>query len=168
MKHFTTSRIVGGLTIVAIASVVIAVGIFAPVSPASAISATQPFGGKVAISTACTCDPGTFHIEFAKPYYDPFPLQVGSLDYSVLFSPINSPTGLYGGPGTFEFYKPTIPPGIYDLGSYVPGVQACYMLTPTPNGPHCELAGTGVWAYMGISSGFINAVGSSLIPAPTL
>ena len=168
MKHFIDSNLIGTLTLVAIAAAfILNLGLSAP-APAVAVAVTQPFGGKVVISTPCTCDPGTFHIEFAAPFYDPLPLQVGALDYSVLFSPINSPTGLYGGPGTFEFYKPTIPPGIYDLGSYVPGIQACYMLTPTPNGPVCIPAGTGPWAYMGISSGLINQVGSSLIPSPAL
>lgn len=156
------ANLIGGLTIAGVAA---AIGLTLSLTAASIKSVViQPFGGRVVLSTVCTCDPVTVHIQFAAPFYNPLPFTVGSLDYNPLLSVPSSPAGLVGGPATFAYYKPTGPPGIYDLGDYVPAVQACYMLTPIANGAVCLPAGVGPWAWMGISYGLINRVGSSLTP----
>lgn len=156
-------NLIGGLTLAGITAALAATLGLTAGAVKSVV--TKPFGGKVVISTVCTCDPMTYHIQYTLPFYNPLPIQKGALDYSVAVSPPNSPAGAVGGPATYSFYNPIGPPGIYDLGDYVPAVQACYMLTPTANGPVCLPAGTGPWAWMGLSYGLINRVGSSLVPS---
>ena len=156
------SDLIAGFAIAGVAAAIVAT--LGLTTTAVKSVAVHPFGGKVVISTVCTCDPQTTHIQYAAPFYNPAPLTVGALDYSPLVSVPASPAGVAGGPATYANFKPTGPPGIYDLGDYVPAVQACYMYTPDSNGGHCELAGTGAWSWMTLSFGLINRVGSSLLP----
>jgi len=157
-----SANLIGGL---AIAGVAVAIGVtLGLTSTAVKAVAVHSFDGKVLLSTVCTCNPTTTHIQYAAPFNNPAPLTIGALDYSPLVSVPASPSGIVGGPATYANFKPTGPPGIYDLGDYVPTVQACYMYTPDSNGGHCELAGTGAWSWMTFSSGLINRVGSSLLP----
>ena len=127
------------------------------------------FGAKLAfVAIPCTCNPGTFHLIFAAPFYAPLPVMIGALDYNAFLSLPATPGTVPGMFATYHGYKPEFPMGILELGDYVPGIQSCFMLTSYGPEVHCEPAGFGEWAWMLPSFGLIKGLGSSLIPTPTV
>ncbi len=85
-----------------------------PVS--SFAQAELPFGGFSTFTTPCTCS-GTFYVWFAPLYLGGPVVITGPVVYSP-FSTIpyaNFFTGV---------------PAVWHLGSYIPGVQACWMASP--------------------------------------
>lgn len=73
------------------------------------------FGGFVGYTFPCTCS-ANFWLEMS-PFYGPSPSPVGALVYT---------------PGTTIVYAHGMIPaiGVWLLGDYIPGVQACYITIP--------------------------------------
>lgn len=83
---------------------------------AKAIPVDLPFAGIASISIPCTCS-GTLAVWLIPLYLGGPVMAAGPLVYSP-FSTIPYANFLIGVPGTRH------------LGSYIPGVQACWMITP--------------------------------------
>lgn len=80
----------------------------------SSAQAQMPFGGFVSWVMPCTCSANFWMM--MTPFYSPVP-SAGALVYQ---------------PGaTIVYANYVIPsPGVWLLGDYVPGVQACYIIIP--------------------------------------
>lgn len=99
-----------------------------------------PFGGLVSYSLPCTCPSSTGNLWI---YFTP--LFLGSnipATGSLVYVPTSSKLYAWYSIGT---------PTAWHLGSYTPGVQACYMVAPPP--------ATGCIIFP--SAGVINSVGTS-------
>ena len=115
---------------------------FLPLSVfAGPLPGTLPFGGLVSYSIPCTCSLGSLWIWFT-PLWLGAPVPVtGSLVY-VPFSSILYAWWMIGIPSTWH------------LGSYIPGVQACYMLVPTVPPSCVPWPAAGVITQVGTSKFF--------------
>ena len=94
---------------------IVLVGILWPTLPAGA-QVELPFGGLASFSLPCTCS-GNFWEWFAPLYLGGPVVLTGPVTYSP-YSTIPYPYYMIG------------VPGIWHLGSYVPGAQACWMALP--------------------------------------
>lgn len=100
-KHFLTSLI--SLTLVGVLFL-----------PSQTHAQVLPFGGLVSFSIPCTCSAGMRWV-WHTPLFLGGPIAItGPVVYSP-FSTVPYPHYLFGVPST------------WDLGSYIPGVQACWM-----------------------------------------
>lgn len=94
------------------------VGIFLPISPSRVQALVDveelPFGGIVSSKRLCTCS-ATYRIQFTPLYLGGPMVTSGSLVYSpfstILYADLN--IGV---------------PGKWHIGSYIPGVQACWII----------------------------------------
>ena len=89
------------------------VGVFLPVSSVRA-QFELPFGGIVSFPINCTCAPGNIWVWFTPLYLGGPAVIAGPMVYSVYA------TRLYA---NFRIGVPST----YHLGSYIPGVQTCWM-----------------------------------------
>lgn len=113
---------------------------FIDARPASAQG--LPFGGLVSYTVPCTCPSsiGNLWIWFTPMWFGKVPA-TGSLVYVPYSSRL------------YAWYQIGVP-GTYHLGSYVPGVQACWMLVPPPGTGCVPLASSGVITQVGTSKLF--------------
>lgn len=114
--------------------------LFAPISKAKA--QLIPFGGRVSYTVACTC-PGS--IGNLWIYFTPFWLSSVPIAGSLVYVPYVSKL--------YSWYEIGVA-GTYHLGSYVPGVQACWMLLPTTPPSCAPLLSAGVITQVGTSKSF--------------
>jgi hypothetical protein len=88
--------------------------LFLPVSSAQALKIEEPFGGIVSSKITCTCSKGNSWIWFTPLYLGGPLVTSGAIVYSpfstILYADLN--IGV---------------PGKWHLGSYLPGVQACWI-----------------------------------------
>lgn len=114
------------------------------ISPSLASAQLLPFGGLVSVATPCTC-PG--FIGNLWIYFTPFWFGKSSIPASgsVVYVPYVSQ--LYS---WYEIGVPTT----WHLGSYVPGVQACFMVVPPPGTGCVPLVSAGVIFQVGTSKSF--------------
>lgn len=99
-----------------------------------------PFGGLVTTAIPCTCPGsiGNIWISYAPLYLgSPIP-STGSLVYVPYITRV------------FAWFRIGIPL-IWHLGSYIPGVQACWMIVPPPAAGCVPLPAAGVISQMGTS-----------------
>ena len=95
-------------------ALIVAISFVFTLLPLQSIHAqTLPFGGLASFSVPCTCS-GTMWVWFTPLYLGGPAILTGPLVYSP-YSTI-----------PFAYYLIGLP-GIWHLGSYVPGVQACWM-----------------------------------------
>ena len=130
------NRYIVGLISLSLASYLYPAALFAAPLPG-----TLPFGGLVSYSVPCTCPGSIGNIWiFLAPLYLGGPVPVTG---SVVYVPYASQ--LYS---WFNIGVPTT----WHLGSYIPGVQACWMVVPPP--------ATGCFPLL--SAGVITQVGTSI------
>lgn len=98
-----------------------------------------PFGGLVSYTVACTCPGsiGNLWILFTPMWFGQIPV-TGSLVYVPYTSRL------------YSWYKIGVS-GTYHLGSYEPGVQACWMTLPTIPPTCAPLVSAGVITKVGTS-----------------
>ena len=106
----------------------------------SAKAQLLPFGGLVTSVIPCTCPGsiGSMWIGYAPLYLGAPVPAAGSLVYVPYITQV------------FAWYKVTVPT-TWHLGSYVPGVQACFMLVPPPGIGCFPLPAAGVITQVGTS-----------------
>ncbi|MDO8569312.1 MAG: hypothetical protein Q7R89_00795 [bacterium] len=92
------------------------IGVLSPVSLTHALTAELPFGGIVSSQLPCKCS-GTIRIRF-NPLYLGGPVVTSG---AMIYSPFS--TLLYANLNIGV-------PGKWHMGSYLPGVQACWVLVP--------------------------------------
>lgn len=122
------------------------VGVFLPLSRAEAqlggLINGLPFGGLVNYTVPCTC-PGS--IGNLWIYFTPFWFSSVPATGAVVYVPYTSQL--------YAWYHIGVP-GTYHLGSYTPGVQACWMLLPPPATGCFPLPAVGVINQVGTSQLF--------------
>ena len=111
---------------------------FLPTSPVHA-QTLLPFGGLTSFPIPCTCS-GTLWVWFT-PLYLGGPVVISG---PVIYSPFSSLLFAYYMIGT---------PGTWNLGSYIPGAQACWMIAPPPIGCF-PLPATGLMFMVGTNKFF--------------
>lgn len=94
----------------------------------------SPFGGLVSFSIPCTCTPSLLWVWHTPLFLGGPIVATGPLVYSP-FTTIPYPEYMFGVPGA------------WDLGTYIPGVQACWMYAvffcfPLPSIGLMTMAGT--------------------------
>jgi hypothetical protein len=106
------------------------------------ITGGAPFGGLVVGVLPCTCPAtlGNFWVSYAPLWFGSAPA-VGALVYSPLTTKLH------------PLYQPVFP-GKWHLGTYAPGVQACWMINPA-------VLVTGIPCVPFPAAGIITSLGTS-------
>jgi len=110
---------------------------------AGSLPGTLPFGGQVSYSVPCTCPGsiGSLWIAFNILYLGSDTPVTGSLVYVPYISQL------------FAWFSIGVPTA-WHLGTYLPGVQMCWMLIPPPGTGCVPLPSAGVITQVGTSKVF--------------